>query len=171
MIKKESTNHHPNKLKLTKKILSVEVPTLLKENRNERRVGRVLAVQALYAYESHQLGGDQINIDELCRFDWAKNKKAGSISFAIELVKGTINFIDKIDEIIKPRLVGWEFDRISLINKSILRLSIYQIMYLNDVPGVVVINEAVDLAKLFSENEDYKFINALLDKVQATCKV
>lgn len=154
------------KSKNIKRVLSVDVSSLQKENRNERRVGRVLAVQALYAFEIHRLIGEIKIAEELCLFDWEKKFKSASFDFAKSLVKGTLLYFKEIDEMIKLKLVGWEYDRISPINKSIFRLSIYQLLYEKDIPDVVVINEAVDLSKIFSEDQDYKFVNALLDKVK-----
>ena len=161
----ESGTESTEKGQVTKKILSVEVPALEKENRTERREGRTLALQALYAFESHRQHSGELNPNDFCRFEWRKKLKPASATFAAELVRGTISFLEEIDAIIKPKLKGWEFDRVSLANKSILRLSIYQLLHQKDIPRAVVINEAVDLAKAFGEDEDFKFINALLDRV------
>ena len=166
LLKKSNKEIKKIKDKVLKRTISVEVPTLQKENRNKRRIGRILAVQALYAFESQVLVNEIICVEELCLFDWEKKVKSSSRDFARQLVKGAIAHLKEIDEMIKPKLVDWEFDRISLTNKSILRLAIYQLLYEKTIPEVVVINEAVDLTKMFSEKEDYKFVNALLDKVK-----
>ena len=107
-----------------------------------------------------------MSLESLCHFEWISGLNTRGVAFAINLIKGSINNLKEIDLIIDPKLVGWEFDRLSIINKAILRLSIYQLIYQKDVPSTVVINEAIDLTKKFSESEDYKFINALLDNVQ-----
>ena len=69
-----------------------------------------------------------------------------------------------LDEVIIPRLEGWQFDRIAPANKSILRLAIYELHHRSDVPERVTIDEAIDLAKLFGDQDDFKFVNALLDR-------
>jgi N utilization substance protein B len=164
-LRKDNRQWIPSKVpqKVTTRTLSVEVPALLKGKSNERRLARVLACQALYAAELQK----DLALDELLLFSWQdvdsrKNKKAND--FAIQLVTGTLEKKSAIDKLIIPRLEGWEFARISLVNKAILRLSFYCLLFLADIPPKVVINEAVDLAKLFSDKDDYKFVNAILDR-------
>ncbi|MBN8218408.1 MAG: transcription antitermination factor NusB [Spirochaetes bacterium] len=152
----------PEKTKVLKKILSVEVPTVVGGRMNERRLGRMLALQALYASES-QPG---LSTEELLSFvvDGKPDKKA--LAFAALLVDGVRGHLAELDALIIPRLVNWEFSRISPVNKAILRLSLFSLLYHPDIPPKVTLNEAVDLAKMFSETDDFKFINALLDRVR-----
>lgn len=149
---------------IKKKTLTIEVPTLDNSRMSERRIGRIIACQALYSWSFQQ----EIDLETLCQFEWTPyaNRKS-AIVFAKELILGTIENIEQIDQMIIPKLVGWEFDRISLINKAILRLSIFSLLYSKTVPYAVTIDEAVDLTKLFSEEDDYKFINAVLDKISS----
>ena len=159
---KDSTD---SPVKMRKRILSVEIPALEKERRTERRLGRILAMQALFAYESQRQLHFLVDIDELCRFTWDRRTTPAAVDFAQKLARGTIEHVDAIDRMIIPYLVDWEFDRLSFSNKSILRLSIYQLLFVEDIPPAVAIDEALDLAKLFSDDKDHKFINALLDNI------
>lgn len=70
--------------------------------------------------------------------------------------------IDELDELIKKYLKGWKLERIPKVNISILRLALYEIIYENGVPGKVAVNEAVELAKKYSGEDDYMFINGVL---------
>lgn len=157
---KIAAKHVPQRVRKT--ILSVEVPALPNEHQSERRLARILSVQALYAYACQK----ELSLSELFRFEWEKSRSKSSRQFAAELVRGTLDHLQKIDELIKPRLVNWDFDRVSPVNKAILRLSIYCLLFRKDVPAKVTINEGVDLTKLFSDTEDYKFVNALLDRIR-----
>jgi len=80
------------------------------------------------------------------------------------LVINTVENIDKIDKLIKKFAKNWDFHRISLIDKSVLRIAIMEMKY-SDTPSKVVINEAVDLAASFSGIKSSKFINGILDAV------
>ncbi|MFR6065661.1 MAG: transcription antitermination factor NusB [Eubacterium sp.] len=70
--------------------------------------------------------------------------------------------IDELDELIKKYLKGWKLERIPKVNISILRLALYEIIYEDGVPGKVAVNEAVELAKKYSGEDDYMFINGVL---------
>lgn len=70
--------------------------------------------------------------------------------------------IDELDELIKKYLKGWKLERIPKVNISILRLALYEINYEDGVPGKVAVNEAVELAKKYSGEDDYMFINGVL---------
>jgi transcription antitermination protein NusB len=171
MENKEPQDKQPQNTQFTRRLIKkrtlvVDVPALKNSKLNERRIGRILACQALFSYEFQK----ETPIQELCQFKWDVHNKPASLAFAQRIVKGTIELISEIDEIIIPLLVNWEFDRITPVNKSILRLSIYSLLHVQDVPAVVTINEAIDLCKIFSEETDYKFINAILDKVAKTNK-
>ena len=87
--------------------------------------------------------------------------------FAEPLIRGTIEHRDKLDELIKKYAVNWELHRIAAVDRSILRLAIYEMLYREDIPPIVSINEAVDIAKKFSTQDSGKFVNGLLDKVKS----
>ena len=72
---------------------------------------------------------------------------------------------EKLDSLIESQLVKWKLNRISKVNLSILRISKYEILFEEDVPGKVSINEAIELCKKYSDNKSVSFINGVLDKV------
>lgn len=89
----------------------------------------------------------------------------GEKSFASELFSGTLKASEEIDRYLTFHLVKWELKRIAAVDRSILRMAIFEIIYLPDVPPAVTINEAVELAKKYSNPESVAFINGVLDKI------
>lgn len=87
--------------------------------------------------------------------------------FAEPLIRGTIQHRDAIDEHIKKHVQNWDFNRIAAVDRNVMRLAIYEMLHREDIPPVVSINEAVDIAKKFSTHESGKFVNGILDKVKA----
>ena len=87
--------------------------------------------------------------------------------FAEPLIRGTLQHRDAIDERIMKHVKNWELHRIAAVDRNILRLAIYEMLHREDIPPVVSINEAVDIAKKFSTQDSGKFVNGILDKVKA----
>lgn len=88
--------------------------------------------------------------------------------FCREMIIGILQGKDELDKRIIERLENWEISRVHKVDLTILRLAMYEFYYRPDIPPVVTINEAVDLAKEFSNEESGKFINGILDKVAPT---
>jgi transcription antitermination protein NusB len=86
--------------------------------------------------------------------------------FAEPLIRGTIEHRDETDAVIKKHAKNWELHRIAAVDRNILRLAIYEMLHRDDIPPVVSINEAVDIAKKFSTQDSGKFVNGILDKVK-----
>ncbi|MBM6859784.1 transcription antitermination factor NusB [Clostridium saudiense] len=86
----------------------------------------------------------------------------------LEYIKETVKVVNdnlqKIDEIITGSLVNWKLDRISKVNLTILRLAVGEMLYVEDVPEKVAINEAIELTKKYSDEKSVSFINGVLDK-------
>jgi N utilization substance protein B len=87
-------------------------------------------------------------------------------AFADPLIRGTIEHRDEADGIITKHAKNWELHRIAAVDRNILRLAIYEMLHREDIPPVVSINEAVDIAKKFSTQDSGKFVNGILDKVR-----
>ena len=87
--------------------------------------------------------------------------------FAEPLIRGTLQHREAIDEHIKKHVKNWDFNRIAAVDRNIMRLAIFEMLHREDIPPVVSINEAVDIAKKFSTHESGKFVNGILDKVKA----
>jgi N utilization substance protein B len=133
-----------------------------------RRNGRILAFQALFAWEL----GKNDPADLAC-FLWNDDDKHSAqtpdVTFSRLLFYGTLEHIGDIDTMISEHLVNWEKDRISKVDLSILRLSVYTLLFQRDVHPSIVIDEAIDIAKVFSADESYKFVNAILDNIRKNC--
>lgn len=119
-----------------------------------------MAMQILYQFEMRGKSLSNILDKTLISSQNPKETK----DFACKLVNGCIDKIAVLDEIISSLAKGWALDRITMVDKSILRLALYEIKY-TDTPPKVVINEAVELAKNFSTVDSSKFINGILGSV------
>jgi N utilization substance protein B len=86
--------------------------------------------------------------------------------FAEPLIRGVLDHRDEIDEQIKKHAKNWELHRIAAVDRNILRLAIYEMRFREDIPPVVSINEAVDIAKKFSTQDSGKFVNGILDRIK-----
>ena len=86
--------------------------------------------------------------------------------FADPLIRGTLEQRDALDEIIKKHAKNWDLHRIAAVDRNIMRLAIFEMLHRDDIPPVVSINEAVDIAKKFSTEDSGKFVNGILDKVK-----
>jgi len=86
--------------------------------------------------------------------------------FAEPLIRGTLEERDRIDEQIKKHAKNWDIHRMAAVDRNVLRLAIYEMLHRDDIPPVVSINEAVDIAKKFSTNDSGKFVNGILDKIR-----
>ena len=87
------------------------------------------------------------------------------IEFANRLIIGTVENMKKIDELITKSAIGWTFDRIAKVDLAILRLAIFEIYFLEDVPEGASANEAVDLAKKYSADDAGSFVNGVIGKI------
>ena len=86
--------------------------------------------------------------------------------FADPLIRGTLSHRDELDAEVKKHALNWDLHRIAAVDRNILRLAIYEMLHRDDIPPVVSINEAVDIAKKFSTQDSGKFVNGILDKIK-----
>ena len=133
-----------------------------------RRKGRILAFQALYSWES-----SRIPPDELMLFPWLEAEKRktldeGIACFSRLLIAGTIENIKAVDGMIKKHLQNWDFSRLSRVDLAILRMSVYTLMYQNDIAPSIVIDEAIGISKEFGSDDSFRFVNGVLDSVRKT---
>ncbi len=87
-------------------------------------------------------------------------------TFADKLIRGVIEHRDELDTRIKQHAQNWDLHRMAVVDRNVLRLAIYEMLYREDIPPIVSINEAVDIAKKFSTEDSGKFVNGLLDKIK-----
>lgn len=86
--------------------------------------------------------------------------------FGDKLIRGVLDQIEDLDKIITKEVKNWDVSRIAKVDRSILRLAIYEMFYREDIPPIVTINEAIDIAKKFSTEKSGSFVNGILDKVK-----
>jgi transcription antitermination protein NusB len=135
-----------------------------------RRIARERALQALYHLEVHP-SDPAVALD--AAFAAAASEPGApagkpdpeSQRFALELVQGVWDHRQQIDELIQAHSHNWRVDRMSRIDRNVLRLGIFELQHLHDVPRKVTINEAVELGKLYGTAESSAFINGLLDRI------
>jgi N utilization substance protein B len=97
---------------------------------------------------------------------WRDNEVEAEVSdFASSLVLGTLKNLKRIDEAITSYASNWKLSRMAVIDRNVLRLATYELLFCDDIPRKVSINEAVDLAKKFGDMESGKFVNGILDKI------
>ena len=87
--------------------------------------------------------------------------------FAQPLIEGMVSHLQDVDERIKRYCENYEFNRISPVDRNILRLAIYEMLFRDDIPPVVSINEAIELAKTFGGADSGRFVNGILDRVKS----
>ena len=127
-----------------------------------RRNARMICIQLLYAYLQQ---GDE-TLENVIKNSLILNEEAEfDETFFRTLIYKTVKEIDHLDERIKRRSKNWDFSRITLMDKIILRQSIAEMMYIDDVPPRVTISEAIELAKDFSTDESHVFVNGMLDRI------
>lgn len=129
----------------------------MKLNRTEARE-KIMVI--LYQIDFYAKEGMSYDIDEVIKENLEIDNK-----FVRDVVYGVIKNIENIDKIITKYLDNWDLDRLGKTDKAILRLGTYEMLYY-DTPKVVVINEAVELAKKYSDDKIVKLINAVLDKIR-----
>jgi len=126
-----------------------------------RRKSREFAMQMLYQWE---LGG---NTPEQVGSSFFNERKAVSEveNFARELLQGTVDHAGEIDGLIRAHAQHWRLERMAAVDRSILRLAVYELLHCPQTPPRVVINEALEIARRFSTVDSVEFINGILDSV------
>jgi transcription antitermination factor NusB len=133
----------------------------------KRTRAREIALQILYQRDlrkdddAERLVGDFLQWDSIV----AEKLNGSIIEFATALVKGTLQNLERIDGIISSYAEHWELKRMAVIDRNIMRMATFELLYMDDIPPKVSINEAVDLAKKYGDVESGKFVNGILDKV------
>ena len=121
------------------------------------------AVQFLYQWEANK--PDEL-LDSVSTFFSNQEENRDYYSFGESLVLGAIENISEIDEAVSKQAKNWKFDRIAKVDLAVLRLALYELLFRDDIPPIVSINEAIDLGKTFSNLESKRFINGILDEVK-----
>lgn len=138
---------------------------------SNRHLGRIVALQTLYEFEFRKQADDKsVDIDEILKRNLERYESAiDDTSFVDTLVKGTLAKIDELDAQIQPIAPEWPIEQIARVDRTILRLGLYELLDCADtVPPKVAINEAVELAKAFGSDNSSKFINGVLGTAYRT---
>lgn len=123
-----------------------------------RRAAREVALNVLYQIDVAKIPLHEALTTALENTDLQDE----AAEFTTALVEGTSKYLEPIDENLSKLSVGWELQRQPAVDRNILRMAIFEIMYLDYIPASVSINEAVELAKKYSTDESGKFINGVL---------
>ena len=126
---------------------------------NNRSELRKKIMTILYQISVCELGKIEYNVEDII-----KNVSEIENEFIKDTVYGIITYKNNIDELANKYLKDWTIDRLGNTDQAILRIGIYELVY-SDTPNVVAINEAIELSKLYSDDDVRKMINAVLDKV------
>lgn len=115
----------------------------------------------------YQIGFDfNLNLEDMLKHNYEENENTEEEKeYISELLNGVVKNIDAIDEEILKNLKDWSIDRIAKVDLAILRLAIYEIKYIENIPVKVSLNEAVELAKMYGDDNSANFVNGLLAKV------
>jgi N utilization substance protein B len=130
----------------------------------KRREGREVALQLLFHWDlnvQQPVGGAELEL-----FWEFRPAVPGVRTFATNLLNGVVAHQPTIDEKISKYTANYELRRISAVDRNILRMAIYEMFFAEDVPPIVAINEAIDIAKKFGTEESGKFVNGVLDRVK-----
>lgn len=127
----------------------------------KRSKARELVLQGLYAWEVSD-NPLEVVLEGISR-DGEEDDEI--VSFASELLRKTVGDKETLDKDVASVVENWEFERIALVDRLILRLALCELLYFEDIPPKVTINEAIDLAKKFSTAESGRFVNGVLDSL------
>lgn len=130
-----------------------------------RRKARILAFQALYAWEASSAPQE-----ELLAFPWLEPSKLEGLdeeakTFTRLIVAGAIENIGAVDAAIRAHLAHWPFERLKKVDLAILRMGAYCLLYQKEIPAQITIDEGIEIAKEYGSEESYKFVNGVLDGI------
>jgi len=128
----------------------------------KRRKAREHALQILFQLDIRK---EKPSAAVLKHF-WAEHKPDDEIkAFTEEIVKGTYKHLDKINDHIHKCAKNWSLDRMAVVDRNVIRMAVYEILYRLDIPTSVTINEAIEIAKKFGTDDSGSFVNGVLDSV------
>lgn len=145
---------------------------MAKTNKSARRLGRQTAFQVLYSLNFQDTGGNGRALLQRTFTYLIEQEAVGQTAadFAWELVQGVWGHRDALDELISHHSQHWRVGRIAKIELSILRLALFEMYFREDIPPKVAINEGVELAKEFGDEQSRGFVNGILDAAAKQCQ-
>ena len=128
----------------------------------KRRKAREYALQILFQLDIRK---EKPSASVLKHF-WAEYEADEEVrAFAEEIVKGTHKHLVRINELVHQCAKNWSLDRMAVVDRNVLRMAVYEILYRIDIPTSVTINEAIEIAKKFGTDDSGAFVNGILDRV------
>ncbi len=128
----------------------------------KRREGREAALQFLFSYDLNTRLDDRD-----AEAFWVLRRTSPTVrAFAEELIAGVRANVASIDGVIAAAVDNFDIERISAVERNILRIAVFEISHLQEIPAAVTINEAIEISKRFGGNESGRFINGVLDRIR-----
>jgi len=126
-----------------------------------RRKARELALQMLFQHDMSGNQPDQIT----ATFEELQKSKPNTREFATKIFRGTVENLTEIDDMIQNQAENWRLSRMAAVDRNIIRMSIYEFMHEGDTPKLVIIDEAIEIAKKYGTQKSSQFINGILDGI------
>ena len=126
-----------------------------------RRKARELALQMLYQFDLSANPPQQI-VDT---FEELQKSKPNTREFATKIFRGTVDHLSEIDDMIQAQAENWRLSRMAVVDRNIIRMSVYEFLHETDTPKLVIIDEAIEIAKKFGTQKSSQFINGILDGI------
>lgn len=134
-----------------------------------RRKSREAALQFLFSHDFRGFAADpEVVAAELSRFNVNFEVAKKSVAYADQLVTGICGHLAEIDQLLTEHSHNWRLERMSAVDRNILRIAAYEMRYAPEVPDSVAINEALEIAKRYSLADSVAFINGILDAIAAS---
>lgn len=130
---------------------------------SRRRKAREIALQVLYQVDASKIDVDEAM--ELFRGNFGMPRETDE--FSEQLIRGTLDHVKEIDDLITSCSEHWSLERMSIVDKNILRMAVYEFLYCDDIPPKVTLNEAIDIGKHYGSDNSGSFINGILDAMYA----
>ncbi len=132
-----------------------------------RRLSREMSLKVLF-----QIDLANTNMEETLKYTFQNDNLSDEVKeFTLLLVKGVLSNSSEIDKVIDKYTNNWSLERINNVDRNILRIAIYEILYLKNIPKSVSINEAVELAKKYGTKSSFSFVNGVLGKIDKINKI
>ncbi len=126
-----------------------------------RRKARELALQMLFQFDMSGNSPEMI----IATFEDLQKSKPNIREFAIRIFLGTVAHVEQIDEMITVQAENWRLERMAYVDRNIMRSSVYEFLYESDTPRLVIIDEAIEIAKKYGTDKSSQFINGILDGI------
>jgi N utilization substance protein B len=133
----------------------------------KRRLARECALKALFMVD---VGKNDCHRAISYILEGAKGLPQKEHFFCSKLVYGVMEKKEELDRMLTGYLVNWQFDRLAAVVRNVLRLALFEILFLDEIPAVVSINEAIEITKIYQDEEASRFVNGILDKMKRDLK-